>query len=69
MSDSHAHSGIGLPITLLGGGINTGGGRHIVYTKGTLLANLVLTLVEALGVPLEQLGKSTGTLEMEPLTL
>ena len=69
MSDSHAHSGIGLPMTLLGGGINTGGGRHIVYKKGTLLANLVLTLVEALGVPLEQLGKSTGKLEMEPLTL
>ena len=69
MSDSHAHSGTGLPMTLLGGGINTGGGRHIVYKKGTLLANLVLTLVEALGVPLEQLGKSTGKLEMEPLTL
>ena len=71
MSDSQAHSHVGLPITLLGGGINTRGGRHIVYKKGTLLANLVLTLVAALGVPLEQLGKSTGTLDldMEPLSL
>jgi hypothetical protein len=69
MSDSHAHSGIGLPITVLGGGINTGGGRHIVYPKGTLLADLVLTLVNALGVPLERLGHSTGQLDVEPLSL
>ena len=69
MSDSHAHSGVGLPITLLGGGINTGGGRHIVYPKGTPLANLVLTLVDALGVRLDHLGNSTGKLAMEPLSL
>jgi hypothetical protein len=69
MSDSHAHSGIGLPITVLGGGINTGGGRHIAYPKGTLLADLVLTLVNVLGVPLEQLGHSTGQLDIEPLSL
>jgi hypothetical protein len=69
MSDSHAHSGVGLPITVLGGRLNTPGNRHIVYPKGTPLANLTLTLMDKFGVPVEKLGHSSGKLSIEPVSL
>ena len=36
------------------------GGQHIVEAPDTPLANLLLTLLERGGVPLEFLGNSTG---------
>lgn len=65
MSDSNAHAPDHLPIILVGGG--TGqlkGGRHVVFTDGTPLANLHLTVLEKLGVPMESLGDSTGKLQL-----
>ena len=69
MSDSHAHSGVGLPITVLGGRLNTPANRHIVFEKATPLANLTLTLMDKFGVPVESLGKSTGKISIEPASL
>jgi hypothetical protein len=69
MSDSHAHSGVGLPITVLGGRLNTPANRHLVFPKGTPLANLTLTLMDKFGVPVETLGKSTGKVSIEPASL
>jgi hypothetical protein len=65
MSDSNSHSPYDLPILLLGGGAGQlAGGRHLVYSDGdgTPLANLHLTLLDKLGVPVERMGDSTGPL-------
>ncbi len=64
MSDGNAHSPLNLPILLLGGGAGQlKGGRHLHYPIGTPLANLHVTLLDKLGVPVEKLGDSTGRLE------
>ena len=62
-SDSHYHHNV--PILLMGGGAGQiKGGRHIQVPKGTPLTNLHLTLLDKLSVPVEQLGDSTGKLEL-----
>jgi hypothetical protein len=68
MSDSNAHSPLNLPVLLLGGsGGQLEGGRHLKYEGDPLMPNLLVTLTEKLGVPVERLGKSDGTLSVEPL--
>ena len=65
MSDSNSHSPYDLPIVLLGGGAGQlAGGRHLVYSESeaTPLANLHVTLLDKLGVPVERIGDSTGPL-------
>jgi hypothetical protein len=58
-SDRHTHGP--LPTLLLGGGAGTiKGGRHLVYPADTPLTNLQLTLLNAMGVPAERIGDSTG---------
>lgn len=60
-SDRHTHGP--LPTVLVGGGGGTlKGGRHLVYPEHTPLANLQLTLMDKLGVPLEKFGDSNGRL-------
>ena len=66
MADSNAHGSEDLPILLAGGGAGTGG-RHVRYDENTPLANLHLSLLDRLGVPLERLGHSTGRLPLDPL--
>ena len=58
-SDRHTHGP--LP-TVVVGGATTGikGGRHVVYKEGTPLANLHVTLLDRVGVPVDKLGDSTG---------
>ena len=67
MADSNAHYSGNLPILLAGGGAGTGG-RHIRYDEGTPLANLHLSLLDKMGVPIESLGDSSGRLPLEPLS-
>jgi hypothetical protein len=63
MSDGNAHSPFDLPILLAGGGAGKlKGGQHHRYPKGTPLANLHLTLLDKLGVPIEKIGDSTGSI-------
>jgi hypothetical protein len=58
------HSHDNLPIMLAGGGGGKiKGDRHVVLPKDTPLANLYVTILDKLGVPVEQLGDSTGSLE------
>jgi hypothetical protein len=42
------------------------GGRHIRYSHAQL-PNLHVTLLNKLGVPVERVGDSTGSLALEPL--
>lgn len=61
MSDSNRHNANPLPSAVFGrayGRIR--GGQHIVESPDTPLANLMLTLVDRGGVPLDFLGLSTG---------
>lgn len=63
ISDGNSHSPDNLPLLLVGGGAGAlRGDRHIKYDDGVVLPNLQLTLLDKLGVPLDHLGNSTGTL-------
>ena len=55
ISDSNAHDNKNLPIALLGGGVQ--GGRHLKYA-GDPLGNLLVSVVDKLGVPVERIGNS-----------
>lgn len=66
MADSNSHGSEDLPILLTGGGAGTGG-RHVRYPEETPLANLHLSLLDRMGVPMETLGHSTGRLPLDPL--
>jgi hypothetical protein len=44
-------------------------GRHIRYAMDTPMSNLLLTMLDAAGVPVEKLGDSTGRLPLEPLSV
>ena len=60
-ADRHYHNN--LPIVLLGGGAGQlQGGRHLRYPEDTPLMNLHATLLDKMGIPVEHLGDSTGTL-------
>jgi hypothetical protein len=60
ISNSTKHSGDNLPLLLAGGGVK--GGRHLQYSDKPSIANLLLTLMDKMGVPVERLGGSTGML-------
>ena len=67
ISDSNAHLHDNLPIMLVGGASGQlKGGRHYHYTKEKELpvTNLLLTVLDKVGVPLDNLGDSTGKLEL-----
>jgi hypothetical protein len=70
ISNSNAHAGDNLPLVLVGGGAGTlRGGRHLQYTDQPSMANLLVTLMDKLGVPVEKLGGSTGRLPVDPLSV
>ena len=65
MSNSNAHAPINLPIMLVGGaGGGLEGGRHITYPEDTPMANLLMAIMDALGVPMDQVGDSNGMLDV-----
>jgi hypothetical protein len=69
MSNSNSHSPVNVPILLLGGGSGQlKGDQHFRFEKDPPLANLMVTLLDKLGVPLEKLGNSSGPLAIEPLS-
>jgi hypothetical protein len=67
ISNSSGHSGKNLPLMVLGGGAGTlRGGRHLTYTGSPVHANLLVTLMDKMGVPLDKVGGSTGRLQVDP---
>ena len=66
--DAHTHSN--LPIIVAGGGAGSGG-RHIRYAEPTPMTNLLLTLLDKVGVHLDSFADSTGRIDElhEPLSL
>lgn len=72
MGDSDAHDHSNLPIIVAGGAAgNMQGGRHIRFKDPTPLANLHLTLLNKVGVPLETFADSNGTVDQlfDPVNL
>ena len=64
ISDSNTHFHDDLPIALVGGKqVGIKGGRYIRYPEDTPLANLHMSILEKLGVPVDALGDSTGQLD------
>lgn len=63
MSNSNAHNQYPLPTALLGGGCGKiKGGQHINFPERTPLANVLLTVLQRAGVPIEKVGDSTGAI-------
>jgi hypothetical protein len=70
ISNSTRHSGDNLPLLLVGGGAGRlKGGRHLKYSGKPTMANLLVTLMDKLDVPVERLGGSTGKLPLETLSV
>jgi uncharacterized protein DUF1552 len=69
ISNSTRHSGENLPLLVMGGGAGTHkGGRHIQYADKPSMANLLVTLMDKMNVPVERIGGSTGKLPLETLS-
>jgi hypothetical protein len=65
MSDGNQHNHGPLPVILAGGASGTlKGGRHIRHTKDTTMSNLLLAMLDKLGIPTEKFGDSTGMLQI-----
>jgi len=62
MSNSDKHNNDPLPSAVFGKGYGKiKGGQHLKYPQNTPHANLLLTLLNRAGVPVEKVGDSTGT--------
>jgi hypothetical protein len=69
ISNSTKHSGDNLPLLVMGGGAGRlKGGRHLVYSDKPTMADLLMTLMDKLDVPVERIGGSTGKLPIDPLS-
>lgn len=64
LSDGNRHTHEDLPTLLTGrGGKTFRGGQRIVYRRETPIANLYLTMMDRMGVPVEHFGDATGRLD------
>lgn len=64
MGNPDVHDHRNLPIFVAGGGAGEmKGGRHVAYAEPTPLANLHLTLLNKVGVPMESFADSTGRVD------
>jgi hypothetical protein len=68
ISNSNAHSGKNLPLMLVGGAAGRlKGGKHLKYPSEPSQANLLLTIMDKMGYPVEKVGGSTGKLPIDTL--
>jgi hypothetical protein len=67
LSDGNRHDHSPLPIIVAGGGSGRiKGGAHIASPKDTPMSNLLLSVLETVGVRVDTLGDSTGMLDLRP---
>jgi hypothetical protein len=72
MGNPNVHDHVNLPIIVAGGAAGKmRGGRHIQHAEPTPLANLHLTLLDKVGVPLDSFADSSGKMDelFQPLSL
>jgi len=58
LSNPNLHAHINLPLAVVGGGIR--GGRHLVAPRDTPTTNLLVSMLDKSGVPIDTLGDSAG---------
>jgi len=66
MGDGNLHRHSDLPVMLAGklnGKFETG--YHLAYKQDTPMANLLVTVLDSVGIPIEKLGDSTGRLLLD----
>jgi hypothetical protein len=69
ISNSQRHSGDNLPLMLVGGSSGRiKGGRHLKYGDKPMMANLLVTLMDKMDVPVDHVGGSTGKLQIDTLS-
>ena len=68
ISDADQHSHIDLPLVLVGGAGGLKGGRILRHPVDTPMNNLLLAMLDRVGVNAERFGDATGQLPMEPLS-
>jgi len=69
ISNSNGHSGDNLPLMLVGGSSGKiKGGRHLKYDNKPSQANLLMTIMDKMGYPVEKVGGSNGKLPIDTLS-
>jgi hypothetical protein len=65
MSDGNQHNHTDLPIVVAGGASGRmKGGRHLRHPKNTPMANLLVALLDTLGIPTDKFGDSNGEVSL-----
>jgi hypothetical protein len=64
LSNGNEHSHLDLPLLLVGGADQLKGGRHLQFPHDTPMANLLVTMLHRVGVPIDTIGDSTGRLDL-----
>jgi hypothetical protein len=60
LADPNNHDHRGLPVLVAGGLVK--GNRHVIAEKDTPMTNLMLSMMDRLGVDVHSIGDSTGRL-------
>src|SRR5580692_5155187 len=60
MSNSNLHNQYPLPTSMVGGWKTVKGGQYLQLPEHTPLANVLLTMLDRAGIPMDKLGDSTG---------
>ena len=68
ISDANEHSHIDLPLVLVGGAGGVKGGRILRHPRDTPMNNLLVAMLERVGVHTDTFGDATGKLPFEPLS-
>ncbi len=68
ISDANEHSHIDLPLVMVGGAGGVKGGRILRHSIDTPMNNLLLAMLERVGVNTDRFGDATDTLHLEPLS-
>jgi len=66
ISDADQHSHIDLPLVLVGGAGGLKGGRILRHPVDTPMNNLLLAMLDRVGVQAEKFGDASGRLSLEP---
>ena len=71
LGNPQVHDHVNLPVIVAGGAGGLKGGRHIRYATPQALANVHLTMLNNVGLPLDSFGDSTGKVPelLEPASL
>jgi len=62
LSNPNLHAHYDLPLVVVGGAGGVRGGRHVVFRQETPMTNLLLSMLDKVGVTSTSLGDSTGRL-------